>query len=163
MGMITVTKAETSDEDAIWRMLEPVLRAGEVYLLPRDWSREEALEYWFSPGHHVFVAKNGGETIGTYYLHANQRGGGAHVANCGYLTAQGRTGGGVATAMCLHSLEKAAELGFRAMQFNCVVSTNERAVALWHRLGFATVGRVPQAFEHPTRGFVDTLVMYRPL
>jgi RimJ/RimL family protein N-acetyltransferase len=161
--VITTRQATAADHDAIWRMLEPVLRAGEVYLLPRDWSSEEALRYWFSPDHHVFVACAGDEVVGTYYLHANQRGGGAHVANCGYLTAQGRTGGGVATAMCLHSLEKARELGFRAMQFNCVVTTNERAVSLWHRLGFATVGRVPRAFEHPTLGFVDTLVMYREL
>jgi ribosomal protein S18 acetylase RimI-like enzyme len=161
--MITIRQANSADGDAIWRMLEPVLRAGEVYLLPRDWSRGEALEYWFSPGHHVFVASAGDQIVGTYYLHANQRGGGAHVANCGYLTAQGRTGGGVATAMCLHSLQAAREQGFRAMQFNCVVTTNERAVALWHRLGFATVGRVPGAFEHPALGFVDTLVMFREL
>jgi len=161
--MIAITKAEASHHDAIWRMLEPVLRAGETYLLPRDWNRDEALGYWFSPGHHVFVACVAEEVVGTYYLHANQRGGGAHVSNCGYLTAQGRTGGGVATAMCLHSLEQARDLGFKAMQFNCVVTTNERAVALWHRLGFATVGRVPNAFEHPALGFVDTLVMYREL
>ena len=101
--------------------------------------------------------------LGTYFLRANQQGGGAHVANCGYVTASAAQGRGIARAMCLHSLDRAKDRGFRAMQFNFVVSTNERAVKLWAALGFETVGRLPRAFEHPERGFVDALVMYREL
>jgi L-amino acid N-acyltransferase YncA len=161
-GMVICT-ATRRDDDAIWEILEPVLRAGETYTLPREMSREDALAYWFSPGHEVFVAADKGSILGTYYLRANHRGGGGHVANCGYMTAQQAAGRGVARAMCLHSLDVARQRSFRAMQFNFVVSTNERAVHLWTSLGFATVGRLPGAFLHATLGYVDALVMYRAL
>ena len=144
-------------------MLGAIIRAGETYPLPRDMDRESALAYWLSPGHEVFVAENDGEIVGTYFLKANQKGGGAHVANCGYMTAPHATGRGVARVMCAHSLERARQRGFRAMQFNFVVSTNERAVRLWQKFGFEIVGRLPKAFEHPTFGFVDAYVMYREL
>jgi L-amino acid N-acyltransferase YncA len=161
-GMVIRT-ATREDDDAIWEILEPVLRAGETYTLPQEMSRNDALAYWLSPEHEVFVAENEGAILGTYYLQANQRGGGDHVANCGYMTAQQAAGRGVARAMCLHSLDVARQRGFQAMQFNFVVSTNERAVHLWTSLGFATVGRLPGAFLHSTLGYVDALVMYRAL
>lgn len=156
-------KALLKDEDAIWAILEPVIRAGETYPLPRNMDRQTALAYWFSPGHDVFVAEDKGLVVGTYFLKANQKGGGAHVANCGYMTAPHATSRGVARAMCAHSLEYAKERGFRAMQFNFVVSTNERAVRLWQSFNFEIAGRLPRVFEHPTHGFVDALVMYREL
>jgi ribosomal protein S18 acetylase RimI-like enzyme len=152
-----------SDHDRIWSILEPVIRACETYTLPCDLERVEALAYWFGAGHEVWVAEDGGAILGTYFLQANQRGGGSHVANCGYMTARGSEGRGLARAMCEHSLERARERGFRAMQFNFVVSTNERAVRLWESLGFETVGRLPGAFAHPLLGDVDALVMYRKL
>jgi len=152
-----------ADDAAIWRVLEPIIRVGETYVLPRDMSRDAALAYWRSPGHAVFIAEDAGAIVGTYYLRANQQGGGAHVANCGYMTAPDAGGRGVARAMCEHSLGEARQRGFRAMQFNFVVASNERAVRLWQRLGFAVVGRLPQAFAHPRLGFVDALVMHRPL
>jgi ribosomal protein S18 acetylase RimI-like enzyme len=155
--------ATAADHDAVWSILKSVIRAGETYTLPRDLFREAALAYWFDPPHEVFVAEDGDEVLGTYFLQANQRGGGAHVANCGYITASQATGRGVARAMCAHSLERARERGFRAMQFNFVVSTNVRAVRLWESCGFAIVGRLPEAFLHPTLGYVDALVMYRTL
>jgi ribosomal protein S18 acetylase RimI-like enzyme len=158
-----IREATASDRDAIWRILEPVIRSGDTYTLPRDLSREDALAYWTSPGHEVFVAEENAEILGTYYLKANQKGGGAHVANCGYMTAPWANGRGIARTMCQHSLDRAKERGFRAMQFNFVVSTNKRAVGLWQRLGFAIVGRLPQAFLHPQQGAVDALVMYRHL
>jgi len=151
------------DRDPLWGILEPVIRAGETYTLPRNMDRSEALEYWFANGHEVWVAEDGDAIVGTYFLQANQKGGGAHVANCGYMTARGAEGRGIARRMCEHSLDRARERGFRAMQFNFVVSTNERAVGLWRSLGFETVGRLPGAFAHPTLGDVDALVMYRQL
>ena len=160
---MNIRLATMKDRDAIWAILEPMIRAGETYTLPREMCREEALAYWFSVEKETFVWKENGAILGTYFLKANQQGGGAHVANCGYVTAGAAQGRGIARAMCLHSLERAKARGFRAMQFNFVVSTNERAVKLWQSLGFEIVGRLPRAFEHPERGFVDALVMYRDL
>jgi ribosomal protein S18 acetylase RimI-like enzyme len=131
--------------------------------LPRDWSRREALAFWRGPAHAVFVAQEGAEGLGTYYLRPNQKGGGAHVANCGYATHPRARGRGIARAMCVHSLELARRQGFTAMQFNFVVATNDPAVALWKSLGFDVVGRLPGAFMHPQHGPVDALVMHRTL
>jgi ribosomal protein S18 acetylase RimI-like enzyme len=160
---LVIRCAVAADHDAIWSILEPVIRAAETYTFPCDMSREEALVYWLGPSHEVFVAEDESGVVGTYILRANQQGGGAHVANCGYMTAGHATGKGIARAMCHHSLERAAAQGFRAMQFNFVISTNERAVRLWHSCGFETVGRLPGAFLHPSLGYVDALVMYRVL
>jgi ribosomal protein S18 acetylase RimI-like enzyme len=160
---LAIHPATESDRDAIWEILEPMIREGETYTLPRDMGKQQALEYWFAADKETFVWKENGEVLGTYFLKANQLGGGAHVANCGYVTAPAAQGRGIARQMCLHSLERSKERGFRAMQFNFVVSTNERAVKLWRDLGFEIVGRLPIAFEHPTLGFVDALVMFRSL
>jgi ribosomal protein S18 acetylase RimI-like enzyme len=108
-------------------------------------------------------AEKDGRVIGTYYMRANQRGGGAHVANCGYVTADDARGRGVARSMCEHSLQHARERGFRAMQFNFVISTNERAIRLWESLGFQIVGRLPLVFLHPNLGYTDAFVMFRTL
>jgi GNAT superfamily N-acetyltransferase len=151
------------DADSVWAILEPTIRAGETYTLPREMSRAEVLDYWFDPRHEVFLVEENTHALGTYFLQPNQQGGGSHVANCGYVTAPWATNRGVARAMCAHSLNRARERGFTAMQFNFVVSTNERAVALWQSFGFEIVGRLPGAFHHPAAGFVDALVMYRSL
>jgi ribosomal protein S18 acetylase RimI-like enzyme len=158
-----IRPSETRDDDAIWHILEPTFRAGETYPLPRDIPRNDALAYWHSPGHSVFVAEDEGTIVGSYYLRANNRGGGQHVANCGYIVAPGAFGRGVARAMCAHSLDQARARGFTAMQFNFVIASNERAVRLWQDLGFAIVGRLPGAFRHPRLGFVEAYVMIRSL
>ncbi|MDH7794451.1 MULTISPECIES: GNAT family N-acetyltransferase [unclassified Beijerinckia] len=158
-----IRPAQSSDQADIWRILQPVIRAGETYALPRDMSEADALAYWLSADRKTFVAEDEGAIVGTYYLRANQMGGGAHVANCGYVTDAQATGRGIARRMCEHSLQQGLDLGFRAMQFNCVVSTNAGAVRLWHAMGFETVGRLPGAFSHPLHGFVDALVMFRAL
>jgi ribosomal protein S18 acetylase RimI-like enzyme len=124
--------------------------------------REEALRYWLSSTHEVFVAETIGEIVGTYYLRNNPSAG-PDVANCGYMTAPTAFGRGAARAMCAHSLVRAKERGFRRMRFNLVVATNERAVRLWQSLGFAIVERLRGAFEHPNLGSVDALVMQREL
>jgi ribosomal protein S18 acetylase RimI-like enzyme len=164
-----IRPATPDDDAALWAVLEPVIRAGETFALPRDMARDAALAFWAAPGGDVFVAEEAGSTssagtiVGSYFVRPNQRGGGAHVANAGYITAVDRTGRGIARAMCAHSIEHARARGFRAMQYNIVVSTNERAVRLWQAMGFAIVGRLPGAFAHPTRGDVDAFVMYRTL
>ena len=161
--MLIIRPAEAGDEDAIWLILKPVIRGGETYTLPREMSRAEAMAYWFSKSHEVFVAESDGQVIGTYFLRPNQLGGGSHVCNCGYMTSPAASGKGVASAMCSHSLDHASKRGFRAMQFNFVVSTNDRAVRLWQRFNFDIVGRLSDAFLHPVHGYVDAYVMYRKL
>lgn len=163
MDVITVRPAIATDADVTWKILEPTIRAGETYTLPRDFTREQSLAYWYAPQHETFVAEENGEILGSYYLRANQQGGGNHVANCGYITAAWAQGRGVASAMCAHSLNRARERGFLAMQFNIVISTNEVAVRLWQKFGFEIVGRLPGAFLHPTQGYVEALIMYRRL
>lgn len=161
--MIQIRRATAADGAALWAIIEPIVRAGETYALPRDMAREDALAYWLGRDRHTFVAEAEGRVLGTYYLRANQAGGGGHVANCGYMTAQDAGGRGVARAMCAHSIDQARAEGYRAIQFNCVVSTNVRAVGLWQKMGFEIVGRLPGAFRHPTAGDVDALVMFQTL
>jgi L-amino acid N-acyltransferase YncA len=160
---LIIRPACATDSPAIWQILKPVIRAGETYALPHDMSEAAALAYWTGADRATFVAEQDGRLLGTYYLRANQLGGGSHVANCGYMTAAAATGHGIARAMCLHSMEQARGRGFRAMQFNFVVSTNERAVRLWQSLDFTVVGALPGAFRHPAQGEVDALVMFRRL
>ncbi|GKS59626.1 acetyltransferase [Nitrospira sp.] len=160
---IHIATATLEDHGAVWDILAPTIAAGETYPLPRDLDRANALAYWFSPSHEAFVARDDGEIAGTYYLRSNCLAGGAHVANCGYVTGAWATGRGIGRAMCEHSIARAHARGFLAMQFNLVVSTNHRAVRLWQRCGFEIVGRLPGAFHHPRMGYVDALVMYRTL
>ena len=151
------------DAAAIWSIIGPTIRAGETYTLDPQMSEADALAYWLGPDKETFVAEEDNAIVGTYFMRPNQAGGGAHVCNCGYITSAAATGRGIARLMCQHSLDHARLRGYRAMQFNFVVSTNERAVRLWESLGFKTVGRLPLAFRHPTRGYVDALVMFQSL
>ena len=160
---MNIRPARPEDDDAIWSILQPIFAAGETYCLPPDIDRTGGLDYWAGGSHAVFVAEDGPRILGTYFLCPNQRGGGAHVANAGFATATEARGRGIARAMLAHALQTAPARGFRAMQFNFVVATNTRAIALWEGAGFATVGRIPGAFDHPTAGEVDALVMYRRL
>lgn len=155
--------ATDADRAAIRAILEPVVRAGETYALDRDMTREAALAYWTAPDRQAFVAVDAGAVVGTYFLRANQAGGGSHVANAGYAVHPNAIGRGVARAMCAHSLDVAREQGFRAMQFNFVVSTNAPAVHLWQAMGFRIAGTMAGGFHHPMHGYVDAYMMYRQL
>ena len=163
-----IRPATSADRDAIWAILEPVIRAGETYALARDMPKDAALAYWIATDRETFVVEHssverGSEILGTYYLRPNQAGGGSHVANCGYITHSAAHGQGVARRMCEHSLAHARGQGYRAMQFNFVLASNSRAVKLWQSFGFEILGRISQAFQHPSLGFVDALIMFRTL
>ncbi len=158
-----IRPARPEDAGAIWSIIGPVIRAGETYALDREMRENEALAYWMGPDKQTLVAAEGEAILGTYYMRANQAGGGNHVCNCGYMTSAAATGRGIARRMCEDSLERARSQGYKAMQFNFVISTNERAVRLWQSLGFDIVGRLPEAFKHPAHGYVDALVMFRTL
>ena len=163
MSGLTLHPATGADHDALWDMLRPVFRAGDTYAVDPDISRTDALAYWCGADHGTWISGEDGTPLGSYYLRTNQPGGGAHVCNCGFVTAPAARGKGVARAMLDHALDRARAAGFAAMQFNFVVATNTRAIDIWTRAGFETVGRLPGAFRHPDRGEVDALVMYRRL
>jgi len=158
-----IREAREQDTEAILSIIRPVLRDATTYALDPDMSDEAALAYWTTPTKQTFVAEDGDNILGTYTLAPNQAGGGSHVCNCGFIVSTAASGRGVARAMCEHALSAAREAGYRAMQFNFVVSTNTRAVRLWERMGFDIVGRLPRAFNHPNEGLVDALVMYQEL
>jgi ribosomal protein S18 acetylase RimI-like enzyme len=158
-----IRKAEGADAKAIAAILMPTIRAGVTYALDPDMSEADALGYWMGPDKETFVAEDEGRVIATYYMRPNQSGGGRHVCNCGYMTDPAATGRGIARRMCEHSIGHARLRGYRGMQFNFVVSTNERAVALWRHMGFDIVGRLPGAFHHLSMGYVDALVMFQSL
>ena len=156
-----IREANQEDFDQIWPIFQEIAAAGETYAYPRDISREEALKLWIHAPRKTYVIEEDGTILGTYYIKTNQAGPGSHVCNCGYMVSPAARGRGLATAMCTHSQKIARELGYKAMQFNFVASTNEGAIRLWKQLGFDTVGRLPKAFYHPSKGYVDALVMYK--
>jgi ribosomal protein S18 acetylase RimI-like enzyme len=158
-----IRRAEAGDAAGIAAIVMPTIREGTTYALDAGMSEAEALGYWLGEDKETFVAEERAAVLGTYYMRPNQGGGGRHVCNCGYMTSAAATGRGIARRMGEHSLEHARLRGYRAMQFNFVVSSNGRAVGLWQSLGFAIVGRLPDAFLHPVQGYIDALVMYRSL
>jgi L-amino acid N-acyltransferase YncA len=161
--MVTIREATDGDRDAVWEIFHAVVAEGDTYAFDPETPRDEALAYWFAHGTRTYVAESDGRVVGTYVLRPNRFGLGSHVSNASFMVSTSARGLGVGRAMGEHSLDEARRLGYRAMQFNFVVSTNEPAVKLWQRLGFTIVGTLPGAFRHRTRGFVDVYVMFRPL
>ncbi len=162
-AVVFIRRAEAGDAAGIASIVMPTIRAGATYALDAGMSEADALGYWLGEDKETFVAEERGALLGTYTMRPNQGGGGRHVCNCGYMTSAQATGRGIARQMCEHSLEHARQRGYRAMQFNFVVSSNGRAVRLWQSLGFNIVGCLPGAFLHPAQGYVDVFVMYRSL
>jgi L-amino acid N-acyltransferase YncA len=160
---VTIREASEADRDAVWDIFHAVITEGDTYVFEPDTPRPEALAYWFQPGACTYIAENDGRVVGTYVLKPNQPGLGSHVSNAAFMVSPAARGVGVGRAMGEHCLGEARRLGYRAMQFNFVVSTNQSAVRLWERLGFRIVGTLPGVFRHRTLGFVDALVMFRSL
>jgi len=158
-----IRAATEADRDAIWNIFHEIVAAGDIYAFDPRMSREDALAYWFRPDTHTYVAEKDGGVVATYILRPNQPGPGSHVANAAFMVASDAQGSGVGRRMAEHCLSEAHRLGFRAMQFNFVVSTNESAIRLWQKLGFEIVGTLPGAFRHPQKGYVDVYVMFRSL
>jgi L-amino acid N-acyltransferase YncA len=161
--MLNIRPATNKDHDAIWDIFHAVIAPGDTYSFDPKMSREDALAYWFGSRTHTYVAEQDRQIVGTYILKQNQPAAGAHVANAAFMVAINARGFGVGRAMAEHCLSEARRFGFRAMQFNYVVSTNESALRLWRNLGFKIVGTLPDAFRHPARGYVDVYVMFRVL
>ncbi|MEY2501733.1 MAG: hypothetical protein QOI07_2067 [Verrucomicrobiota bacterium] len=160
---LTIRDAQDSDRDAIWEIFRATVAPGDAFVYDPNTQREEAMAYWFADGTRTYVAETDGRILGSYILRANRPGLGNHVANAGFMVDPASRGSGVGRAMGEHALSEARRLGYRAMQFNFVISTNESAVHLWQQLGFKIVGTLPGAFRHAQKGFVDAYVMFRLL
>jgi L-amino acid N-acyltransferase YncA len=157
--MLTIREATDADWPVLWALFRQVASAGDAFAYDADTLEVVAQKLWVEAPARPFVAERDGRVLGTFYVRPNQPGRGSHVANAGYMVADEARGRGVASALCEHSLETARRLGFRAMQFNLVVSTNAAALRVWEKHGFAVVGRVPRAFRHQPLGFVDVLLL----
>ena len=158
---MNIRAATENDFAAIWPIFNEIVSAGETYAYPPETTKEEAFQLWVRLPRKTCVVEDNNQILGTYYIKTNQGGPGSHVCNCGYMVSSKARGKGLATAMCEHSKKAAKALGYKAMQFNFVASGNEGAVKLWTKLGFETVGTLPKAFNHPSKGYVDALVMYK--
>ena len=155
---------EPADWPGLWALLEPVFRAGETFPHDPAITEAEAQLAWVEQSQAVMVAVDATcALVGTYYLRPNSLALGAHVANAGYVVAMHCRRQGIGSRLCQHSLQAARRLGFRAMQFNLVVSTNSAGLRCWQRNGFQVVGTLPGAFRHRQLGYVDALVMIQPL
>lgn len=162
--MSKIRQFEEKDWDCTWQIIGPVFRSGETYVFLPEISEAEAHKVWIEiPSATYVTAGKDDEILGTYYIKANQPGLGSHVCNCGYIVGESARGKGVASEMCIHSQQEAINMGFRAMQYNLVVSTNEEAIRLWKKHGFDVIGTLPQAFRHPQLGYVNAYVMYKLL
>lgn len=159
-----IKKYQETDWTQIWSIIEKVFLAGETYAYFPDITEQEAHKVWIETPQETYIVKDSSnKIIGTYYIKPNQPGLGSHVCNCGYIVSENARGQGVASTMCQHSQQRAIKIGFRAMQYNLVVSTNEGAIRLWERLGFQVIGTLPKAFKSKSKGFVDAIVMYKEL
>ena len=162
--MIAIRPLAAVDWAAAWQIIEPVFRAGETYAFAPDITEAEAHKVWVEIPAATFIAEDEQNRIlGTYYIKPNQPALGAHVCNCGYIVAEHARNRGIASEMCKHSQIEAVARGFRAMQYNLVVATNQAAVSLWQKHGFEVIGTLRNAFRHQRLGFVDALVMYKQL
>jgi ribosomal protein S18 acetylase RimI-like enzyme len=156
-----IREIDGSEFALVWPVFHAVVAAGETYAYDPAMTFEAARDLWTRAPARCFVARQAGAVVGAYCLRPNQTGLGDHVANAGYMVAPDARGRGIASAMCVHSLDAARAARFTAMQFNFVAVSNEGAVRLWQRHGFAIVGRVPAAFRHRRLGPTDVFVMHR--
>ncbi|MEQ8627428.1 GNAT family N-acetyltransferase [Ekhidna sp.] len=162
--MIEIRKATEMDNDGVWKIFSEVVKKGDTYVFPDDTPKADLRKYWFTPEMETYVAESeNGEIVGTYFLKPNYPGRGNHIANAGYMVKPSQQGKGIGKQLCEHSMQIAEDLGYIAMQFNIVVSTNTAAVRLWQKFDFEIIGTTPNGFQHKELGLVDTYVMWRGL
>ena len=160
---MNIRLATDLDREAVWKIFQATIAPGDSFVYDPNTPREEAMAYWFAPGTRTYVAEKKGRVVGSYILRPNRPGLGNHVSNAGFMVDPNARRLGVGRAMGEHALNEARRLGYRAMQFNFVISTNESALRLWQSLGFKIVGTLPGAFRHARKGFVDAYIMFRSL
>ncbi len=160
---IIIRKAAVSDHDQIWKIISMVISTGDTYVFSPDSSKEKMLAYWCGEDKHAYVALLNDEIAGTFFLKDNFPDLGSHVANASYMTMPGLSGKGIGRAMAAYSLVEAKRLGYKSIQFNIVVETNVNAIALWEKLDFQIIGKIPRAFNHAQKGLIAAYIMWREL
>ena len=161
--MLEIRKAKKADREEVWEIIHEVIKTGDTYTFAPDSPKDEMLAFWFGEDKFTYVAVLDEKVVGTFFMKSNQPGLGSHIVNAGYMTSPEAFGQGIGTKMALFSLEEAKRLGYRAMQYNIVVKSNEVAVRLWQKLGFEIIGEIPEAFDHPQNGLTNAYIMYRKL
>lgn len=156
-----IKKATATDWKFIWLIVQEVFVAGNTFPNDPKTTEREAYRFWLELPTATYIALTNSKIVGTYCLKPNQLELGSHVCNAGYMVSSQARSQGVGRVMCAHSLKEAVRLGFKAMQFNLVVSTNTKAFNLWQDMGFEVIGRLPKAFNHKDKGFVDAYIMYQ--
>jgi L-amino acid N-acyltransferase YncA len=160
---MTIRLATSTDHEAVWHIISNVISTGDTYVFAPDSSKEKMLNYWFSVDKKTYIAEENREILGTFYLKENQMDLGSHIVNAGYMVSENARGKGIGKAMAEFSIMEAKRLGFRGMQFNLVVKTNEKAVRLWLKMGFSIIGEIPEAYKHSEFGYVNAYIMYQKL
>lgn len=161
--MLEIRKAIEADKEEVWKIIQAVILTGESYTFSPDSPKEKMLGFWFGEDKETYVAISDNQILGTFFLKSNQPDLGSHICNAGYMVSPEAKGKGIGRKMGEFSLPEAKRLGFKAMQFNFVVKSNEVAVKLWQKLGFEIIGEIPEAFQHKDLGLVNALIMYRKL
>ncbi len=149
------------DFESFWATFSEVIQAQKTYAFDPDMTQEQAYELWCKSPLKAYVFVENEVVLGSYYIRPNAMGPSRHICNCGYMVSGEARGKGIARHMCEHSQKIALELGFDAMQFNSVVSTNEVAVKLWQKMGYTIIGTIPKAYNHAQLGLVDSYIMYK--
>jgi L-amino acid N-acyltransferase YncA len=158
-----IREATPKDYEAIWEIFKLVIKTGDTYVFHPETKKEDLSKHWFAPYMKTYIAEEHHEILGTYIIKPNQIDLGAHIANCSYMVHPKAQGKGIGKQLCEHSLENAKLLGYKAIQFNIVVSTNQAAIKLWQKYGFEIIGTIPKGFKHLTLGFVDAYIMFKEL
>jgi ribosomal protein S18 acetylase RimI-like enzyme len=160
-----IREATAQDWAGIWVFMRPIVAAAETFCWDPATTEEAARSMWVHepPGRTFVAVDDDGSILGTAETHPNHDGPGAHIANAGFMVDPAHAGRGVGRALAERVLADARVDGYRAMVFNAVAESNERAIALWRSLGFEVMATIPDGFHHPTRGYVGLHVMYRPL
>jgi GNAT superfamily N-acetyltransferase len=164
MGM-RIREATGDDWPVIWPLVREVAAAGESFTLPRDIDETDARATWMldPPERTVVAIEEDGTFLGTAKMNRNHRGPASHIASASFMVDPASAGRGVGRALGEYVIAWARDAGYRAIQFNSVVETNTRAVALWRSLGFEVMTTLPEAFQHPDHGYVGLHVMWRAL
>ena len=161
--MLEIRKAVERDKSPVWKIIKAVISTGDTYVYAPDSPEEKMIDYWFSFDKKTYVALDDNEIVGTFYLKDNQPDLGSHIANAGYMVSPEARGKRVGRRMAEFSLVEAKRFGYRAMQFNFVVKSNENAVNLWRDLEFEIIGEIPDAFDHAEKGLTNAYIMYKKL